>query len=239
MYKRMKRGSIVLLVSLLLPLGFSLPAYASKGSNTDTVSIESGSHESSATATAAAATPAETEHSTTTDDSNKPEAEKPETEAEIEHGSELKKEAASTNERHSVELLADAKKLVKEHTKEERLKNCNAKQKNIDTKLLKLQNNAKRHLAVMDSVLTKLKAANITSAEFDTLVANAVTAKLTATASVKALGDLTSTIDCAKDTAASDIAHFKVAADQARTGLKAYRSSLKAVLSFIETKVGE
>ncbi len=143
---------------------------------------------------------------------------------------EIVTEVENHNSTHGKTLLEDAKKANKEHTTEERIKNCEGRKNGLTTKVTELQKNAQKHLDKISGVLTKLqdaqKAGTLKVTNIDTLLADAVSAQTKAKASVDALKALTPTVDCTKASVAMDVATFKAAAEQARTDLKTYKTAL-------------
>lgn len=230
MQTRLKNLLLTLLITLLLPLGLSMPVHARNGADDST---SGSSNDTTTTTTTTTADASETNNKTTSDDSSS----KPE--QETEKSNETTTEVEVENHKRGSDIVTEAKKTEKKHTKDERIKNCTNNQHGLDTKFANLQKNAKKHLLVMDSVFTKIqdfqKTTTVTIPNIDSLITSATAAQTKATASVSALTNLSSTIDCSTDTAAMDIGVFKAAADQAKTDLKAYRTSLKAILSAIET----
>ena len=227
MGKRLTRILLSLAVSLALPITLGMPTYAEggtagsgSGSSSGSGSTTSGSHDTTTT---------ETEHTTTT------EAEKPEApELTKEQKAEFTHKAEKAIKAKGIKILETAKAENKEHTKEDKLKNCADKKQGLEKKIANLKSNSTKHLAKIDAVLKSIKAADTTDTKVAGLLVDAATAQTTATASVDALNSLTTTIDCNKDSVASDVAMIKAAADQARTDLKAYKTSVKAVLNAIE-----
>ena len=214
---RIKRILTAVSISILLPLGAMMPAYAESGSH---------SHETSK--------PAEVTSDSTTTRTKK-------TEVEVEHAKEQENEAETENHDQAKKILEEAKKTGKEHSKEERLKNCTEKQQGLENKLSNIQKNSAKHLAKIDSVLLKITDAQATATTpvDAALVTAATNAQVQATASVAALANLNAKIVCSKDTAASEISTFKAASTQAKTDLKAYRDAVKAILKAIETLAGD
>lgn len=126
----------------------------------------------------------------------------------------------------------------KEKHNQERTKTCESKKQGLDQKFSRLSANAQKFNNHIDEVLKKAEAykteKNLTVDNYDALVAAAVAADAKSQASVSALSALKPTLDCNKDSVASDVSTFKAAAEQARTDLKDYRTSVKALLKAIE-----
>ena len=225
MNTRIKRILAVLSISLLLPASMTLPVFAEGGSNSGTGDT--------AKPTDSSTSPTERSGSTT---------KVKKTEAEVRHAAEMENETETEVHDRGKKILDDAKKNGKEHTKEERLKNCTDRQKGLENKLTNIQKRSASHLAKIDAVLAKIEAAQASAttplAGYDALLTTAKAAQVQATASVAALGNLSPKIDCTKDTAAAEIATFKAAADKAKY-LKAYRDAVKSILKAIETAAGD
>lgn len=154
-----------------------------------------------------------------------------------------KQQAESIREKakQDVEKRREALKDQAEQHKQEREKKCESHKQGLETKVSSLNTNAQRHLEHFNSAYAKAlqyqKDNNLNPAGFADLVTAADAAKAKAAASVAALNDLKPTVDCNKDSTASDVAAFKTAAAQARTDLKAYQKAVKAVfLSLIQAQ---
>ena len=181
-------------------------------------------------------TETETQHA---EDTN---TEKPETKTETEQEQHVKEDAKpeiekrveSKTKSESETELEKLRKEHKEHTKEERQKNCEAAKNGLETKLKNLSTNATKHQTriteIYDKALAYQKDQNITVANFDQLVATANAAQAQAASSVSVLAGLSTTIDCSQTNVASTVATYKASAAQARTDLKAYKDAVKAIL---------
>lgn len=155
---------------------------------------------------------------------------------------ERKKQIAEANRERAKTLLEDAKENRSEKSEEDRQKTCEDRKEGMERKLGNLSANAEKYLSRVDTVFGKaqtFKANNssVTVANYDALVAAAEAAQTKAAASVDALKDLAPTIDCTSNTVSNDVATFKVAAQQARTDLKAYKQSVKSLLKAIKGAV--
>ncbi len=151
-----------------------------------------------------------------------------------------------TNKKDGAEskaVISDLKKTKKEHTNEERHKNCAAAEHGLETKLSNLSKNAAAFQVKISGVLNKAiafqKDHNVTVANFDALVAAAHAARTQSASSISALGELDANLDCNQPDVAQHVASFKVAATKAKTDLKAYKEAVKAILVALEnTKEG-
>ncbi len=153
-------------------------------------------------------------------------------------------EVSSTAELHhrGDNLLAEAKKNHaddKNKTDAQRQKVCENHKQGISNKFNHIVTNSQKIQKRIDDIYAKALAfqqSNGTTPDgFADLTAAADTAKANAAASITALQAITPTIDCNNTSVASDIATFKAAAQQTRDNLKAYRTSVKAVLKALET----
>ncbi|HSD55792.1 MAG TPA: hypothetical protein VLA92_01425 [Candidatus Saccharimonadales bacterium] len=127
--------------------------------------------------------------------------------------------------------------------KERRQKRCENRKHGLETKVANIVTVAQKHKTRIDEVYAKAlayqKDKNITVENFDTLATTADSAKSQAQASVDALTSLKPTIQCDSETVATDVATFKAAAGQARADLKAYRASVKTMLTTLKAARGE
>lgn len=133
------------------------------------------------------------------------------------------------------QLLEDRRANRKERSQEQRQKACQNHQAAINKRLNNLGNGAQRHLDAFDKLFSKVKAYQdknkLDVSNYDELVADTTAKQATASAAVAALKGNAGSIDCAAADPASVLAVDKTAADDARTALQAYRSSLKALIS--------
>lgn len=145
------------------------------------------------------------------------------------HQAELLREKA----KQDVEKRREALKQDAEKRKTERKEKCASHKQGLETKVSSLNTNAQRHLDHFNSAYAKAlqyqKDKNLSPTGFTELTAAADAAKSKAEASVAALNELKPTVDCNKDSTASDVTAFKAAATQARTDLKNYQQAVKAV----------
>jgi len=127
----------------------------------------------------------------------------------------------------------------RERKKQEREHTCDSRKQGLETKVGNLNKNGQKHLdhfnKVYANALEFQQANNLNPAGFSDLTAKADAAKAKAAASVAALNALKPTVDCKKDTVASDVSAFKTAAAQARTDLQAYKITIKDVLKALES----
>lgn len=163
---------------------------------------------------------------------------------ETEHATEVETQSAddSTELHHKGDsLLAEMHKKHggdKKNSPEKQKKVCEAHKEGLTNKFSHIASNSQRAQTRIDDILAKSLAfqasSNQTPTGFTALVAAANTAKANSAASIAALQAVTPTVDCNKTSVASDVATFKVAAQQTRANLKAYKTAVKAVLHSLE-----
>lgn len=140
-------------------------------------------------------------------------------------------------------MLDDLRKGRSERSQEQRQKSCQSRKQGLETKLENLSKNAQKHQSRIDEILEKAVAyknnKNLEVRDFDSLLATATAAQTQAKTSVTALLALKPSVDCNRDSVASDVAAFKAAAAQTRTDLKSYRTAVKALLSAVQITKGQ
>ena len=123
---------------------------------------------------------------------------------------------------------------AKAQSGEEHKKVCEAHKKGLTNKFSRITANSQKIKTHIDNTFTKAQAYqqtnNVTVANYADLTAAVETAKTAAADSITALKAVTPTLDCNNTSVASDVATFKAAAQDTREKLKAYRTSVKAVL---------
>ncbi len=126
-----------------------------------------------------------------------------------------------------------------EHSQKERKKICESHKDGLTNKFNHIASNSARIQTRIDDVFTKALAFQLSSntqvTDFDTLVLAAKKAQTNSADSVAALKTVTPSIDCNSTSVASDVATFKTAAQQTRDNLKAYKTSVRAILHTLET----
>lgn len=158
------------------------------------------------------------------------------TKTEAERGVEVEKAEDSYRNRGK-EIVSELKAERQQKTAlkaEDRQKRCENRKQGLQKKVDNLASNAQKHQSRITEIFNKATTYqaenNITLDGFDALVSTANAAKGTSQTSVDALVALKPTLDCTKESVPTDVATFKAAATQARTDLKAYKTSVKAVL---------
>ena len=211
---------LAIMPAILLMLGLTtLPVLARDGSD------DSSTTPSTTSLTETKETPEVTSH-------NKTEVNK-------EVSENVKHEIENEIENETKNTISEFKKTEKEHSQEERKKNCDAAEHGLETKLTNLSKNASAFQVKVDGALAKAiayqKDNNLTITGFDILVTTAQTAQTQSASSVSALSSLNTNLDCSQPGVAQNVAAFKVAAKMTRTNLKAYKDAVKTVLKAIET----
>lgn len=215
------------LVVALLSLA-TVPALAKDGSSGD------DSVSNKTTVTASSSNSGSAEHATVTATSK--------TETETEHAVETETSDDSSAELHKrgSSVIDDLRKTHKSaKTTAERQKTCESHKQGLTNKFSRMVSNSEKIQAHIDEVFTKGQAFKVSSglspADYDTLVATAVTAQTNSQASIATLKTVQPAVDCNSETVASDVATFRAAAQQTRDNLKAYRTSVRAVLKTLLT----
>jgi hypothetical protein len=133
--------------------------------------------------------------------------------------------------------VADRRKNHKVHTVEQRQNFCNMDKTGLTTKFNAIQTNAQRAEDKIGSVYTKAadfsNTHNLQPVDYAALTATVANDKTATDGAIAAL--VAPKIDCTSTTVATDVATFKVAADQARTDLDAYRKDVRTLIVAIKT----
>lgn len=142
-----------------------------------------------------------------------------------------------TFRRNGTDLLQQLRSGKQARTAQQRQDSCAARKVGLQRKVDNLESNAQKHLTHFDEVFVKVsayqKAKNLSVEKYDDLVAAATAAQSKAIASMQALITLKPSVDCSKDTVASDVAAFKSAAAQTRTDLSAYKKAVRDILQAV------
>jgi hypothetical protein len=144
----------------------------------------------------------------------------------------LTEEQRAALKTRSQTFIAEQKQKMREHTQEQRQKNCEARKGGLTMKLQRLQTNSASYLGKIDKVFTAAQT-YITTKNIkgvDSLIAAANQAKTTAQTSVTALGALQIELDCTDPAVAGHVATFRAATQQAHDDLFAYKKAVKALL---------
>ena len=160
--------------------------------------------------------------------------------AEATHVTEVEDES-DDNEKNGASVVAELRKKMREHTQEERKKNCEERRTGLIQKLENLKKNAAGYKSKIDEVFAAAQTyatnQNLSGDVLDTQLVAADAAQAAAKVQVDALAGLTVTIDCESPDVVVQVATFKVAAEKARTSLHDYKVAVKAVLETIRTLV--
>lgn len=226
----LKRLVVALSTVLTASSLVAIPVSATSGSNrTNETSNTSGSGSGSGSGST------ET-HST---EAEKPEVEaEPESHTEEESRPEVKHRVETEVKSETKDLLEGLKKERKNHTADERKKNCLANEHGMETRMSQFGKNADKFQARISSALEKAVAyhasSNVAVTDWDTLLATANSAQAQSASSVTVLKGLKTNLDCSAVTVAEDVAAVKIAASKARTDLLAYKASVKDILKALE-----
>jgi hypothetical protein len=132
--------------------------------------------------------------------------------------------------------VTDRRKTHKVHTAVERQKFCNIDKNGLNTKFNSIQTNAQRVEDKIGGVYTKAvdfsSAHNLQPIDYAALVTSVASDKTATDGAIAAL--IAPKIDCSSATVATDVATFKVTADQARTDLEAYRKDVWTLIVAIK-----
>ena len=120
-----------------------------------------------------------------------------------------------------------------------RARKCQAAQHGLETKLVNMQKNAAKYQSLIDKIYSQALAYqqqnNLNPANFASLVSTANADQAKAAQSVGALSNLSANLDCSSSSVANNVETFKIAAQQARSDLFAYRKAVIAVLQALES----
>lgn len=139
-------------------------------------------------------------------------------------------------------FLTDKRKDHQEHSKLQRQRACEARQKGILKRTNAYAKAAERHLGNFDRVFMNVQAfymkKELTVDNYNTLVTAATDKQSAAQAAVAALKDLDVQVDCTQSDPATTVASIKTAVADAKTALKEYRSAIKDLVVAVKTSVG-
>jgi hypothetical protein len=122
--------------------------------------------------------------------------------------------------------------------KEDRQKRCESHKQGLTNKFNNMVNHSQKIQAKIDNILNKAtayQASNgVTPTGWNDLLSAAQAAQAASADSIADLSTLKPTIDCNSESTASDVATFKAAAAKTRDNLKAYKTSVKALLKALK-----
>jgi hypothetical protein len=239
--------------ALLTALGITIlvvaPVAAQDSTGSSTGSSDSNSSTTTPSSTSSSGKTTETTHKSTT-----PPAQTPKTTAKTSDSandkttdvstagtddkqlpSPLKADGLRNQAQQDLKALREGKQ---EHTAAQRQQSCTEHQADINNRITKLGKNAQKHLDDFSSVLTKVEAfqtkQQLAVANYDSLVATAVSDQVAATSAVSTLSSLTVTLDCTSTDPAASLATVKDAANSAKTALQAFRAAIKAIITALQ-----
>lgn len=129
-------------------------------------------------------------------------------------------------------------KATQAKNKQQRHDRCESHKKGLNTKFDRIVTHSQKVQTRIDNILNKVTAykteSNLTPAGWDDLLAAAQAAQTASSQSITDLQNVTPTIDCNSDTVATDVATFKAAATTSRDNLKAYKTSVKALITALK-----
>lgn len=247
MNKLSRITAVLSVLSVSIVLTGSGPLYAQGGlddthSTTGTTSTSPEPEHSTTTGTTAPSTTEQHSGSsrtvTRTHTPEHKEASKVETETENNQADDSDSKAELHKKGEGIVAEMRKKNDVKEKTDAERTKVCEAHKQGLQTKFTSIVTNSQRAQdrisGILDKAVAYQKTNNVTDVNIVSLATAAQTAKTASAASITVLESVNTTPDCNSASIATDVAAFKVGAQNARTNLKAYRSAVKALLQALE-----
>lgn len=230
MKHKLKLLSAVLLTAVVVPAMLTVPAFARNGDDSPvTVSP----------------TPTSTPKATA---SPTPTNRKAELEKEVKSltESEVKTRIDGINAKaqQTVKELEAKKDAAKTRTEAERIKFCESKSTELNSRLNKKVSDAEKHKAVFDKIFVRVTAFHdskqLTTADYERLVTKATSAQQAAGNSIATLKSFDGSVDCSNvGAAATKLAAFKEVLTQTRDSLKAYRTELKNLTVAVKASVPE
>lgn len=147
------------------------------------------------------------------------------------------KELAEQFKKEAKEKNEEVKNRVKEKTAEQRQKACEARKSSIETRLAGKVERAKSHKAKFDAIFLRVKTYHdengLNTPDYATLVAAVDAAHADVEAQIAALEALEVNIDCANSTVTDSLAAFREAVISTKTSLKAYKTSIKNLITAV------
>lgn len=164
-------------------------------------------------------------------------------EAESHTTPEARGSAEAKVQENTQKLLREVKGNHKGHSPAQRQQYCTAHKQGLEQKLTSLRTNALRFQTKIDNVLSQAtsyqQTNNVQLSSYADLLSKAQTAQVASAAAVAALANLAPTVDCNNTSAASDVATFKTAAEQARSVLMTYRDSVRSLATALAGAKGD
>lgn len=149
-------------------------------------------------------------------------------------------EQAEIEKKHTENEL---KQKASNRSPEEKKKQCVAHQKGLNRKFASISTNVQRIQDKISKIYSGAQQYATTKSlnpeGYQALVQQADAAKAASQLSINALKQVTpASVDCNNPNVSQDVAKFKVAAQDTRQKLKAYKTSVKAVLNILELPQG-
>lgn len=120
---------------------------------------------------------------------------------------------------------------------------CERREQHLNQLIPRLSNNATTLLGVMDTIYERVQGfyetGQLTVANYDGLKANADAAQIEAAAAVQTLADYEFDLNCDNAEAGNKMESFRLAANEAKEELKAYRTELVALISALRAEAAE
>lgn len=130
-----------------------------------------------------------------------------------------------------------------ERTHEQRQKSCEARKEGLVRRMDRAVTQAEKHKAVFDKIYTRVMKfhddKNLTTPNYDELLAKVNSAQSDAADGVAALSSLNIEIDCTQDNVADGVSSFKEALGDTRDSLKAYRKAIVELIKAVHQSVTE
>ena len=162
-----------------------------------------------------------------------------ETETETEHSA-LEDRKAEFRKKAEDDVAKKRSEIADKKAKnsEERKNRCESHKQGLTNKFERIVSKSQKIQTRIDGILDKAQAykdsGGLNPDNWNTLLAAAQAAKTTSAASITDLQAISPTIDCNSESDASDVATFKAAAAKVRDDLKAYKTSVKALLKSLK-----
>lgn len=135
--------------------------------------------------------------------------------------------------------VAEIKQQVEARKAEIKQDACEKAQSKINNRIDKISENAANIKSVIDNKYERVQAfyetGQLTTPDYDTLVAAIELAKANAESSLETLANYEVEVDCTSEEAAAQLDAFRAAASQVKEDLKTYRKDLVALISALQS----
>ena len=135
--------------------------------------------------------------------------------------------------------IAEIKQQVADRKAQLKLDACEKAQTRINNRIDKISENAANIKSVIDKKYERVQefyeSGQLTTPDYDELVAAIELAKANSEASLEALASYEVDVDCTSEDAAAQLDAFRAAAAQAKEDLKTYRKELVALISALQS----